>query len=129
VVQEALTNVIRHAAATGASARIDCGPDRILVDVHDDGRGGEIDPDRVGQGITGMMERVEAHGGELRAGPAPGGGFAVHAVIPHDRGADLFISPATVRTHVGRLLSKLEVRDRAGLVAAAYRSGLDIPEP
>ncbi|THV34646.1 response regulator [Glycomyces buryatensis] len=44
-------------------------------------------------------------------------------------GAHLFISPATVRTHVGKLLSKLGARDRAGLVAIAYRSGLDIPEP
>lgn len=44
-------------------------------------------------------------------------------------GRHLFISPATVRTHVGRLLSKLESRDRAGLVAIAYRSGLEIPEP
>ncbi|MCD0444623.1 response regulator transcription factor [Glycomyces sp. A-F 0318] len=43
-------------------------------------------------------------------------------------GERLFISPATVRTHVGRLLSKLAARDRAGLVAIAYRSGLDVPE-
>lgn len=43
-------------------------------------------------------------------------------------GERLFISPATVRTHVGKLLSKLAARDRAGLVAIAYRSGLDIPE-
>ncbi|MEU6859909.1 response regulator transcription factor [Glycomyces sp. NPDC046736] len=43
-------------------------------------------------------------------------------------GERLFISPATVRTHIGKLLSKLDARDRAGLVAIAYRSGLDIPE-
>lgn len=43
-------------------------------------------------------------------------------------GDRLFISPATVRTHVGKLLTKLAARDRAGLVAIAYRSGLDIPE-
>ncbi|WP_030159071.1 response regulator transcription factor [Glycomyces sp. NRRL B-16210] len=43
-------------------------------------------------------------------------------------GERLFISPATVRTHVGKLLSKLAARDRAGLVAIAYRSGLDVPE-
>ncbi|MQM24499.1 response regulator [Glycomyces albidus] len=43
-------------------------------------------------------------------------------------GERLFISPATVRTHVGKLLAKLGARDRAGLVAIAYRSGLDIPE-
>lgn len=44
-------------------------------------------------------------------------------------GGHLFISPATVRTHVGRLLAKLDARDRAGLVAIAYRAGLEIPEP
>jgi DNA-binding NarL/FixJ family response regulator len=43
-------------------------------------------------------------------------------------GRRLFISPATVRTHVGKLLTKLAARDRAGLVAIAYRSGLDVPE-
>jgi len=49
--------------------------------------------------------------------------------LPNDDiGERLFISPATVRTHVGKLLSKLAARDRAGLVAIAYRSGLDIPE-
>jgi DNA-binding NarL/FixJ family response regulator len=49
--------------------------------------------------------------------------------LPNDEiGQRLFISPATVRTHVGKLLSKLASRDRAGLVAIAYRSGLDIPE-
>ncbi|HEX2143121.1 MAG TPA: response regulator transcription factor [Glycomyces sp.] len=49
--------------------------------------------------------------------------------LPNDEiGERLFISPATVRTHVGKLLSKLAARDRAGLVAIAYRSGLDIPE-
>lgn len=88
VVQETLTNVIRHAEATRASARIDCGPDRLVIDIGDDGRGGEVDPDRLGQGITGMMERVEAHGGTLRAGPAAGGGFAVHAEIPYLHGAN-----------------------------------------
>ncbi|WP_112133460.1 response regulator [Glycomyces dulcitolivorans] len=49
--------------------------------------------------------------------------------LPNDEiGERLFISPATVRTHVGKLLAKLGARDRAGLVAIAYRSGLDIPE-
>lgn len=49
--------------------------------------------------------------------------------LPNDEiGARLFISPATVRTHVGKLLTKLAARDRAGLVALAYRSGLDIPD-
>ncbi|WP_051393531.1 sensor histidine kinase [Glycomyces arizonensis] len=85
VVQEALTNVIRHAEATAATARIDCGADRLAIDIDDNGRGGEVDPDRVGQGITGMMERVQAHGGSFHAGPASGVGFAVHAELPYAR--------------------------------------------
>ena len=83
VVQESLTNVIRHAGAGRAKVRIDCGPKRIGILVEDDGRGGPIDPDRIGQGVTGMMERVVTGGGEFSAGPKPGGGFAVKADIPY----------------------------------------------
>jgi signal transduction histidine kinase len=83
VIQESLTNVIRHAEATRARVRIDCGPERIGILVEDDGRGGPIDPDRIGQGVTGMMERVVTGGGEFSAGPKPGGGFAVKADIPY----------------------------------------------
>lgn len=85
VVQESLTNVIRHAEATGARVRIDCRPDRVAVGVEDDGRGGPVDPDRLGQGITGMMERVRAAGGVFSAAPGPGGGFAVEADLPYGR--------------------------------------------
>jgi signal transduction histidine kinase len=83
VVQESLTNVIRHAEAAQARVRIDCGPKRIGILVEDDGRGGPIDPDRIGQGVTGMMERVVTGGGEFSAGPRPGGGFAVKADLPY----------------------------------------------
>ncbi|WP_100444221.1 sensor histidine kinase [Glycomyces xiaoerkulensis] len=88
VVQESLTNVIRHAEASRAGVRIDCGAEGLAIEVTDDGRGGEIDPAAAGQGITGMIERVEAHGGTFRAGPGPGGGFAVHAEIPYAGDAD-----------------------------------------
>lgn len=83
VVQESLTNVIRHAAASRATARLECGEASLTIEVTDDGRGGEVDPDRPGQGLAGMIERVEAQGGTFSAGPAPGGGFAVHAEIPY----------------------------------------------
>jgi signal transduction histidine kinase len=83
VVQESLTNVIRHAEATRAQVRIDCGPKRIAILVEDDGRGGPIDPDRIGQGVTGMMERVVTIGGVFSAAPKPGGGFAVKADLPY----------------------------------------------
>lgn len=87
VVQESLTNVIRHAEADRARVRIDCEPKRVGILVEDDGRGGPIDPDRIGQGVTGMMERVVTGGGEFSAGPAPGGGFAVKADLPYDQNA------------------------------------------
>lgn len=82
VVQESLTNVIRHSGASRAVVRIDCGPERLTVRVDDDGRGGPVHPDRLGQGVTGMMERVVTSGGTFSAAPRPGGGFAVEAVIP-----------------------------------------------
>lgn len=88
VVQESLTNVIRHAEATKATVRIDCDPKRIRILVQDDGRGGPIDPDRIGQGVTGMMERVLTSGGVFSAAPRPVGGFAVKADMPYTRSAE-----------------------------------------
>jgi signal transduction histidine kinase len=83
VVQESLTNVIRHAEASRATVRIDCGATEIRILVEDDGRGGPIDLDRVGQGVTGMMERVLTSGGHFSAAPGNGGGFAVRADMPY----------------------------------------------
>lgn len=91
VVQESLTNVIRHAEATKATVRIDCDPTWIRILVEDDGRGGPIDFDRIGQGVTGMMERVLTSGGVFGAAPKRGGGFAVKADMPYTRTA----APAT----------------------------------
>lgn len=81
VVQESLTNALKHAAARRVRVRIECHPDRLEVTVTDDGRGGAADPAK-GAGLTGMRERVKVYGGTLLAGPAAGGGFTVHAVLP-----------------------------------------------
>jgi len=78
IVQEALTNVSRHAAARSATVRLRYGAD-VVVEVADDGVGGAP---AVGNGITGMRERAAALGGELVVGPAPGGGFHVLARLP-----------------------------------------------
>jgi signal transduction histidine kinase len=80
VVQEALTNVLRHAAAASATVRIDRTPDRVAVTVTDDGRGGDGHDE--GMGLRGMRERVQALGGTFSAGPRPSRGFAVHAELP-----------------------------------------------
>ncbi|MFF1508500.1 sensor histidine kinase [Streptomyces sp. NPDC058326] len=88
IVQEALTNVARHADAGTASVRIDCRTDAVAIRVDDDGRATSATPAGVtapGLGLLGMRERVTALGGRLRAGPRDGGGFTVHAELPLDR--------------------------------------------
>jgi signal transduction histidine kinase len=80
IVQEALTNVLRHAGATAAEVSIVHRPDALELEVTDAGIGGH--PSREGSGIAGMRERAAALGGELTAGPRAGGGFRVRAVLP-----------------------------------------------
>jgi signal transduction histidine kinase len=83
VVQEGLTNVLRHAAATSVSVRLDRSPGRVTVSVEDDGKGApQPGEDDEGMGLRGMRNRVQALGGELTAGPRPTGGFALRAVLP-----------------------------------------------
>jgi signal transduction histidine kinase len=82
IVQEALTNVTRHAGRASASVHIGYGPGELIVQVDDDGDispGGSSVP---GIGLTGMRERVTALGGRLRAAPRPEGGFTVRAELP-----------------------------------------------
>jgi signal transduction histidine kinase len=81
VVQESLTNSLKHAAARQVRVLIECRADRLEVTVTDDGLGGAADPGK-GAGLAGMRERVKVYGGTLLAGPAAGGGFTVHAVLP-----------------------------------------------
>jgi MYXO-CTERM domain-containing protein len=80
VVQESLTNVVRHAGPARATVRVAYDADGVVVEVTDDGAGGP--PSAGGHGIAGMRERVAALGGELRAGPRPHGGFQVWARLP-----------------------------------------------
>jgi signal transduction histidine kinase len=94
IAQEALTNVARHAASASAVLRVDCEPGRITLSVTDDGPGGGADTG-TGLGLAGMRERVALHGGEFRAGPRPGGGFEVHAVLPAAPAARAAESPGT----------------------------------
>ena len=80
VVQEALTNVLRHADATAVDLRIDRTRDTVVVTVTDDGRGGPVQDE--GMGISGMRMRIESRGGSLSVGPRAEGGFEVRAVLP-----------------------------------------------
>jgi signal transduction histidine kinase len=79
IVQEALTNVTRHARATTAVIRVRPDRDDVLVEIEDDGTGS---PGTPGNGILGMGERARALGGSVAAGPGPDGGFRVHARLP-----------------------------------------------
>jgi MYXO-CTERM domain-containing protein len=91
VVQESLTNVVRHAGPASAIVRVAYGAAEVVVEVTDDGTGspdasGGLDGG--GHGIGGMRERVAALGGELRAGPRPQGGFRIWARLPLPGGSE-----------------------------------------
>jgi signal transduction histidine kinase len=81
VVQESLTNVLRHAGPTTATVRLGFLPEEVTVEVTDAGSGSAADTS-AGQGLAGMRERVTALGGSLAAGPMVGGGFRVYARLP-----------------------------------------------
>jgi signal transduction histidine kinase len=84
IVQEALTNSLKHAAAKHVRVRIRYG-DRLGLEIRDDGRGGGETSG--GSGLVGMRERVSLLGGVLAVGPQPGGGYRVAAEIPIDEDA------------------------------------------
>jgi signal transduction histidine kinase len=81
IVQEALTNVIKHAGPARASVLVHYRDDSLELEVTDDGRGAS-NGSGLGHGLTGMRERVALYGGELDAAPLNGGGFGVRARLP-----------------------------------------------
>jgi signal transduction histidine kinase len=92
IVQEALTNVVRHADAGTAAVRLHYGVDGLGIEVDDDGRGrpGSTTTNG-GNGIPGMRERADALGGQLSAAAKAGGGFRVQARLPIS--TDLPVAP------------------------------------
>ena len=82
IVQEALTNVLKHAGEAHATVRVRYTADSLELEITDDGRGQRTDVVRGGHGLVGMRERVALYGGQLTAGRRPGGGFGVHVVLP-----------------------------------------------
>ena len=80
IVQEALTNIVKHANSARARVVINRSPTEVRVEVVDDGNG--MSPSSGGHGLIGMRERVEMFGGDFEAGPLPEGGFRVDARIP-----------------------------------------------
>lgn len=82
LIQESLTNVLRHARATGARVQVDYQPTTLSVRVADNGQGPPEHPDEVGHGLIGLRERTLGLGGTFAAGPGQDGGFEVHTSIP-----------------------------------------------
>jgi signal transduction histidine kinase len=85
IVQEALTNVVRHSHASSATVRLDVDPSAVTLEVADDGTG--LPADLVaGVGLSSMRERAAEMGGSCRVEAAPGGGTRVLAVLPRGEG-------------------------------------------
>ena len=89
IIQESLTNVIRHARAATARIAIAYGRADVVIEIEDDGRGVEDHSAEAGggNGLLGMRERAAAVGGDLEAGPRAAGGFRVRARLPIDEAA------------------------------------------
>lgn len=83
LVQEGLTNALKHAGPARATVRIRYEARHLHVEVSDDGGGAAVaDGDRGGNGLVGLRERVAIYGGELESGPRPEGGWRLHARLP-----------------------------------------------
>jgi signal transduction histidine kinase len=82
IVQEALTNVLRHAGPASAAVRIEYQPRQLTIEVTDNGPGTAGATATTGHGVAGMRERVDALGGAFDAGPRLGGGFRIYAGLP-----------------------------------------------
>jgi signal transduction histidine kinase len=81
IVQEGLTNALKHARATGADVTIRYRPDEVEIEVRDNGQGASAS-DSLGHGLVGVRERVKIYGGEMAAGTANGGGFVLSTRFP-----------------------------------------------
>lgn len=98
IVQEALTNALKHAGPARIDVTISCSAAELSVDVTDNGLGAQARTSRGGRGIAGMTERAAILGGHLTAGPRDGGGFHVHATFPRSATGR---RPGQVERHAG----------------------------
>ena len=81
IVQEGLTNALKHARASRADVTVRYGPDELQIEVRDNGEG-DARSDGLGYGLVGVRERVKIYGGEMTAGTATGGGFVLSTRLP-----------------------------------------------
>ena len=82
IVQEALTNIIRHAEASQVMIRLEATNDRLVLTVRDNGKGSAAEQRKGGIGLVSMRERVTGLGGEFNVIGSPGQGFAIEACFP-----------------------------------------------
>ena len=96
VVQEALTNVLKHAGQAKTTIQIEYRPAELFITVYDDGGYATMAaPGGDGRGLIGLRERIAVYGGQLDAGPRPGGGWRLTARIPLEPAAgDLPVPPS-----------------------------------
>jgi signal transduction histidine kinase len=83
IVQEGLTNALKHAHASDADVTVRYRPDEVQIEVRDNGQGSST-TDGLGHGLVGVRERVKIYGGEMTAGTANGGGFVLSTRLPLD---------------------------------------------
>jgi signal transduction histidine kinase len=81
IIQEGLTNVLKHARASQADVSVHYGPSELQIEIRDDGRG-TATTDGLGHGLVGIRERVKIYGGEMTTGAANGGGFVLSTRLP-----------------------------------------------
>jgi signal transduction histidine kinase len=81
IVQEGLTNVLKHAHATQAKVALEYAPDQLRIEVSDNGHGAARSDGR-GHGLIGIHERVKLYGGEMTTATTNGGGFSLTACLP-----------------------------------------------
>jgi signal transduction histidine kinase len=85
IVQEGLTNALRHAEARHVDVTVGYSPSLLQIEVRDDGRGGAVHNDGLGHGLIGIGERVKIHGGDMSAFVAASGGYVLRAWLPLDK--------------------------------------------
>ncbi|GII60880.1 hypothetical protein Skr01_09650 [Sphaerisporangium krabiense] len=126
IVQESLTNVVRHSGARDARVTVDLGEDELTIEVLDDGRGGGgRDGHAIGFGLVGMRERVALLNGHLTAAPRPEGGFRVQARLPVP--AAMEVTPAAGTAMPAKPATKLSAGpDTPSAARTGARAGAEV---
>ena len=121
VVAESLTNAAKHGAASSATVSLSCTADEVCVEIADNGRGGaSLD---AGSGLRGLVDRVEALGGELTVASPHGAGTLVRAELPLREPDDGLLVPPKVPASVAMLSSEVSWEPVSVLVSAAGSAG------